>query len=92
MSTEHVIVIKNGRAQAVYSDALKPTMVKMGGVSIARASHVEPGTAYGYQSDRWVADMTPSGGPILVGDGDGYATRDEALAAEREWLRKERGL
>lgn len=93
MTEQHVIVIRNGQAEAVYSDDIKPTLAAMGGVRITRASHVEPGADYGYPADRWIADMRPSGGPVLTGAADaGYATRDEALAAEREWLRKERGL
>jgi hypothetical protein len=35
-----------------------------------------------------VADMAPVGGPLL----GTYVTRQDALDAEREWLRKERGL
>lgn len=41
----------------------------------------------------WVADMRPSKGPVLTAaDGNGFRTRQEALDAERAWLRKERGL
>lgn len=42
-----------------------------------RASHVEPCGGGG-----WAADMAPVGGPVL----GPFARRDEALAAEREWL------
>ena len=90
---EHTIIISGGKARMIYSDDIRPVMAKMGAVTITRASHVEPGTLYGYPADRWVADMRPSGGPILVGPtGTGYETRDEALAAERDWLRAEQGL
>lgn len=42
---------------------------------------------------RWVADMRPSGGPVLWGpEGTGYPTRQAALDAERVWLRENRGL
>jgi hypothetical protein len=36
----------------------------------------------------WVADMAPVGGGLL----GTYLTREAALAAERDWLRKEWGL
>lgn len=41
----------------------------------------------------WVADMTPSGGPVLLAeDGHPFKTREAALDAERAWLREHRGL
>lgn len=41
----------------------------------------------------WVADMRPSGGLVLAQPNRaGFETREEALQAERNWLRKEKGL
>jgi hypothetical protein len=43
----------------------------------------------------WLADMRPVDGPVLGANGtssEPFKTRAEALAAEREWLRKEKGL
>ena len=35
----------------------------------------------------WMADMRPVGGPVLLApDGEGFATRQAALDAERAWL------
>jgi hypothetical protein len=48
-----------------------------GSVRIQRASHVEP-DAFG----DWIADLAPVGGPLLTG----FKRRDEALAAEEDWL------
>ena len=41
---------------------------------------------------RWVADMKLSDGPVLDNCGAGFETREDALAAERDWLRLEHGL
>jgi hypothetical protein len=48
-------------------------------LQITRASHVEPDS-----DGKWCADMGPSVGPVL----GPFVTRREALAAEREWLRR----
>lgn len=108
----HTIRIQNGRLQFVYDDALADLMVEVGRGSVCRASHVEPHPS----KAGWLADMTPSGGPVLGVDGafsivellgdhaqhyqfhDGvrslepFKTRAEALAAERKWLTREKGL
>jgi hypothetical protein len=39
-------------------------------------------------SSGWVADMAPSGGPLL----GTYISRQDALDGEREWLRINKGL
>jgi len=71
-----VIIDSAGRIRTVYSDAFAPTLAKLGAVSIARASHVEPGP------DGWYADLSPVAGPLL----GPFALRAEALAAEVKWL------
>lgn len=61
MSERISIKIGAGRAEAVYSDAAAPTLQKMGAVTTTRASHVEPHPT----KPGWLADMRPSGGPVL---------------------------
>lgn len=138
MSDEHVINIADGRAEFIYDDALAGAVADMDG-RVTRASHVEPHPT----RPGWLADMTPSGGPVLSASGpacrfvsDGgapvcpthgaaidrddagwhcaatsvpfpfgvplgtwaldqcepFATRADALEAERAWLREHRGL
>ena len=55
---------------------LRRPLAKLGAVSIARASLVEPGP------DGWYADLSPVAGPLL----GPFALRAEALAAEVKWL------
>lgn len=102
---EHVVSISDGEARFVYDDALAGVVADMGG-TVTRASHVEPHPT----RPGWLADMRPSGGPVLglrceehggesgLRDSiryeqmDPFATRADALAAERAWLREHRGL
>jgi hypothetical protein len=72
------LVVKGGVIRAIYDDALTGLM-RNGKVKIERASHVEPNDS-GFCL--WSADMTPVGGPKLLG----FRTRQEALDAEREYL------
>lgn len=90
-----ILIDEHGNIRFVYSDLLdsvfsdEPRETK-------RASHVEPHPTLG----GWVADMSPVGGPQLVASGiigeigpiTPFATRTEALAAEREWLRRNHNL
>jgi hypothetical protein len=55
---KHRIVIEGGKARFVYSDELA-SLAKEG--TVTRASHVEPHPTM----PGWLADMRPSGGPIL---------------------------
>ena len=85
MTAFEVFINEDGTAQCVYDDALQP-LFEGEDVVVRRASHVEPAPG----SARWIADMRPVNGPILMGrDGHGCGTRTEALAAEREWLAAE---
>ena len=52
---------------------------QFGRVALRRASHVEP-----TDDARWIADLSPVGGPIL----GPYDKRSEALAAEVEYIQK----
>jgi hypothetical protein len=60
--------------RCLYGEAIP--LESLGPLSIARASHVEPG------HDGWYADLSPSGGPKLRP----FALRSEALRAEEVWL------
>lgn len=76
----------NGRARAVYDDALAPVFSALSDARprVRRVSHVEPALL----SSGWCADMAPVDGPIL----GPFALRSEALAAERAWLTEHLGL
>ncbi len=105
-----VITFDGGTAAAIYDDALVPALDALAGVGAAavrRASHVEPAPE-ACNGRGWLADMRPSGGPVLGANGHlaavvsddprvlgglvPFATRADALAAERVWLARERGL
>jgi hypothetical protein len=76
MTTEmELLVGTDGVARCIYDEALD--LRELGQLQITRASHVEP-DAEGH----WWADMGPSGGPVL----GPFASRTEALGAERGWL------
>jgi hypothetical protein len=72
------LIVERGTIRAIYDDALTALM-RGAKVKIARASHVEPNDN-GFCL--WSADMSPVGGPKLLG----FRTRQEALDAEREYL------
>lgn len=73
------LIVEGGTIRAIYDDALTALMRGARKVTIARASHVEPNDS-GFCL--WSADMSPVGGPKLLG----FRTRQEALDAEVEWL------
>ena len=76
MSSEMELVVDaEGDVRCVYGEELD--LREIGKLQITRASHVEPDRD-GY----WWADMAPVDGPVL----GPYASRSEALGAEREWL------
>ena len=95
MATEiNINIASDGSIRFIHNDDLVSLMSE-GETSIERASHVEPydgsgGDAFAekYPGVWWTADMAPSDGPVL----GPFATRTEALAAEVEWLRQNRGL
>jgi hypothetical protein len=77
MQNEFSIAIKpDGTMSFIYDDRLAG-LCEEGDAHTTRASHVEP-TAKG----GWSADMSPVNGPIL----GPFRLREEALAAECEWL------
>lgn len=65
-------------------------LLNLGDSVTKRASHVEPSRVRNGLTElsAWTADMSPVGGPIL----GPFSLRREALKAERDWLRDERGL
>ena len=70
-----LVIDPAGGVRCVYDETLP--LAELGRLTIARGSHVEPTDA-----GHWTADLSPTGGPLL----GPFATRSEALAAEREWL------
>jgi len=70
-----LVVDPAGGIRCIYDEALD--LREIGKVTITRASHVEPDP-----DGNWLADMGPSGGPVM----GPFGSRSEALAAERAWL------
>ena len=70
-----LVIDSQGEVRCVYDETLP--LHELGVLTISRGSHVEP-TATG----QWTADLSPVRGPRL----GPFATRSEALAAERAWL------
>lgn len=93
---EDIVFEPDGTILFVYSDTLA-TLFEGGEITTTRASHVEP-----HPHGGWYADMSPLGGPVLHANMEapfvtepgsiGFGTRQEALDAERAWIRKELGL
>ena len=69
-------VDRRGVVTFIYRDDLRQVLAE-GAARIIRASHVEPD-----EQGRWVADLSPVGGPSL----GPFTLRQEALAAEAAWL------
>ena len=77
----------------MHDDRLARTLAPLGRTSrITRASHVEPHPT----RQGWLADMSPSGGPVIGANGSAsldadrlepFETRAAALEAELTWLR-----
>ena len=72
-----IVVQTDGAVRCLYGEELELT--RLGKLSIARGSHVEP-TVDG----QWTADMSPVSGPVL----GPFSNRSEALSAERQWLER----
>ena len=71
----NLIIEPGGLVRGVYGEAIN--LASLGTTSITRASHVEPN-----EEGRWLADLSPVGGPIL----GPFDRRSEALEAEVAWL------
>jgi hypothetical protein len=72
-----LLVRPDGTVRAIYDEAID--LGVLGRPTITRASHVEPD-----EQGRWLADLTPVGGPVL----GPFDRRSEALDAERDWLER----
>ena len=70
-----LLIQADGTIRCLYDEAID--LSRLGTVSIARASHVEP-----LAPGQWLADLVPVNGPTL----GPYLLRSQALAAEAEWL------
>ncbi|MCI0360143.1 MAG: hypothetical protein L0211_16820 [Planctomycetaceae bacterium] len=70
-----LVISTDGTARCLYSEAIDLHL--LGTLDIRRGSHVEP-----IASGRWCVDLSPVGGPLLVG----FSSRSQALAAEEAWL------
>jgi len=71
-----VEILPSGEIQFIYKDELRGLMT-VGKSCVSRASDVEPNA-----EGEWTADLTRVGGPVL----GPYKLREDALAAEVEWL------
>jgi len=74
--TELVVGVDGG-VKCIYDESLD--LRALGKLQITRASHVEPDS-----DGNWWTDMGPVGGPML----GPFASRSEALGAERGWLQR----
>ena len=70
-----LLIQRDGGVRCVYDEAIN--LSALGRVRIKRGSHVEPD-----EDGRWLADLSPVGGPCL----GPFDRRSEALAAELRWL------
>lgn len=70
-----IVIEMGGRVRGIYGEAFD--LAVFGQPKITRASHVEPD-----EEGRWLADLSPVGGPVL----GPFDRRSEALEAELAWL------
>jgi hypothetical protein len=78
-----ITIRPDGTVETVYQDSARDVYAELGALSVRRASHVEPAA-----DEKWQADMSPVGGPLLPPTD----TRQESLDAERNWLRENMSL
>ena len=78
MKSIEVIITPSGLTKSVFDDLLD--LRRLGAIEIQRGSHVEP-----TEGGQWTVDLSPVGGPLLLGPFD---KRSEALAAEVAWLQQ----
>ena len=70
-----LVIDPTGEVRCLYDETLP--LADFGRLNIVRGSIVEP-----TEAGHWTADLSPVGGPLL----GPFATRSQALDAEREWL------
>ena len=78
-SVQELFIAPDGTARGLYGELIDAGA--LGPCSVTRASHVEPADDGG-----WTADLSPIGGPVL----GPFPLRSAALAAEAEWLVRNR--
>ena len=71
----NLVIGKDGSVRGIYGEEI--ALDALGPLKIERASHFEPD-----DTGRWLADLSPVGGPVL----GPFGRRGEALAAELAWL------
>jgi len=71
-----LLIKSDGAVRCVYGEQIN--LAVLGSLVIKRASHVEPD-----RQGRWIADLSPAGGPSHLGPFD---SRSQALDAESRWL------
>jgi hypothetical protein len=71
----NLIIERDGQVRGIYGEAID--LAALGQAQITRASHVEPDI-----QGRWLADLSPVGGPVL----GPFDRRSDALNAEVAWL------
>ena len=70
-----LVIDPTGSMRCLYDETLP--LADFGRLTISRGSIVEP-----TEAGHWTADLLPVGGPLL----GPFATRSQALDAERDWL------
>ena len=70
-----LLIHPDGQITCLYDEGID--LSTLGALTIERASHVEPN-----EEGRWLADLSPVGGPGL----GPFELRSQALDAERAWL------
>ena len=70
-----LVIDPTGSMRCLYDETLP--LADFGRLTISRGSIVEP-----TEAGHWTADLSPVGGPLL----GPFATRSQALNAERDWL------
>ena len=72
-----LVIGQDGLVRGIYGEEIN--LAALGQARISRASHVEPDG-----EGRWLADLSPVGGPVL----GPFVRRSDALEAEVYWLRE----
>ncbi len=82
-----MVVNPDGSLEFVYDDAVAKALGNLGPMETKRASHVEPHPT----KPGWLADMQPSGGPVLGADGSSclFATADGIAICQHHGCRLE---
>jgi hypothetical protein len=77
VSSIELTIDTDGLVSAIWDDALAD-LVQLGECRVERASLVE------WDGTGWSADLSPVDGPVL----ESVPRREDALAAEKDWLKR----